>query len=209
LAPSVWERGVRIPKKSSRQKPLTQWHPSFFASLQLELQDFQEYLEYYDEINLNNIPRRIDVIIVVVRDNVTITRNIAGIFRKHNIFEYKSPDDTLSINDYYNGLSYALQYKAIEKNAISIDELTLSFVCYKKPLKLFAYLSGRYGVQRAEKGIYIVGGNQVPVQIIVCGELSESGNLFLHGLRVPPGTQSRRIRLIFFCLTRQRKEAYS
>ena len=171
-------------KKNIRaQKPKTIWHPSFYASIKLELNDYREHLEYINEINLNKAPRRIDVLVIVLHGDIIIEKNIARIFKNHNLFEYKSPDDPLEINDYYNGLSYALQYKSIDAHNISIDELTFSFVCFKKPEKLLSHLTGRYVVKNDQKGIYTIEGNPVPVQIIVNGELEPGENLFLSSLR--------------------------
>jgi hypothetical protein len=159
------------------------WHPSFCASLMLELQDYYENLKFIEEINLNKAPRRIDTVVLVLRENIKIEKNIAQIFRKHNIFEYKSPDDSLTVNDFYNGLSYAFQYKAIAANKANIDELTLSFVCSKKPVSLFKHLETLFDVSRSHNGIYGVSGTIIPVQIIYIKELDAGENLYLSSLR--------------------------
>ena len=44
---------------------------------------------------------QIDELIIKVKDNETIQKNIGRIFRKYNIIEYKSPDDYLTVNDFY------------------------------------------------------------------------------------------------------------
>jgi hypothetical protein len=159
------------------------WHPSFFASLKLELQDYYDYLSFISEYNLNKAPRRIDVLIIILLENIKIEKNIARIFRKHNIFEYKAPDDILTENDFYNGISYALQYKSIDINNVSIEELSLSFVCFNKPAELFNHIEKRYGLTNEGAGIYYITGNLLPIQMIITSELSEDENLYLSGLR--------------------------
>jgi hypothetical protein len=171
-------------EQKQSQKPKTMWHPSFFASLKLELNDYRDYLEFLNEFNLNEQPRRIDVIIIILRENIKIDKNIARIFKKHNVFEYKSPDDRLTENDYYNGLSYALQYKAINRSKVSIDELTMSFVCLNKPVRLLSHLRKRgHNIINVSDGVYYIKDHEIPVQIIVSIELPEDENLFLRSLR--------------------------
>jgi hypothetical protein len=123
--------------------------------------------------------------VLVVRGEPKFEKNIARIFRKHNIFDYKSPDHSPSEYDFYNAMSYALQYKAIKDNKAGIDEITLSFVSYRKPVKLLGLLKGRYAVARAQRGIYYVSGDglMIPIQIIVGRELDPDENLYLNSLR--------------------------
>ena len=72
-----------------------------------------------------------------------IHKNIGRIFRKHNIIEYKSPDDYLSIDDFYKVYVYACVYKADARavNMIQIQDLTISLVCSKYPRKLMNHLN--------------------------------------------------------------------
>ena len=45
-----------------------------------------------------------------------IQKNIGRIFRQYNIVEYKSPDDYLSIDDFYKVYAYCCLYKSIGDN---------------------------------------------------------------------------------------------
>ena len=65
-------------------------------------------------------------------------KNIGKIFRKHNIIEYKSPDDYLSIDDFYLVYAYACLYKSdtLSIDEISAEEITITFVCSKYPKTL-------------------------------------------------------------------------
>lgn len=50
---------------------------------------------------------RIDLLIIKKDPDVQIPQNIGQIFRTHNVVSYKSPDDYLSINDFYKAYGYA------------------------------------------------------------------------------------------------------
>ncbi|MDR3122164.1 MAG: hypothetical protein LBU16_00075 [Treponema sp.] len=59
------------------------------------------------------------MVIVKRSPGLVIEKNIARIFRRIIILEYKSPDDYFSVYDFYKVLSYA----ALDK--IAVEELTL------------------------------------------------------------------------------------
>ena len=54
----------------------------------------------------------IDILIIKNETKHKVKKNIGRIFRKHNIIEYKSPDDYLSIDDFYKVCGYTYFYKA-------------------------------------------------------------------------------------------------
>ena len=83
------------------EKAKLQWHPAFGAALRITLQDEMQYLEMHEEHLLSKKPLQIDVLIIKKLRDVEIKKTIGRIFRKHNIIEYKSPDDSLSVNDFY------------------------------------------------------------------------------------------------------------
>ena len=92
-------------------KPRThalQWHPAFYADIQIELEEEAGLLVFENEHQLGTKPKEIDVLIVKKEAEVPIRKNIGRIFRKHNIVEYKSPTDYLSIDDFYKVYGYAL-----------------------------------------------------------------------------------------------------
>lgn len=81
-------------------KPRThvlQWHPAFYADIQIELEEEAGLLVFENEHQLGTKPKEIDVLIVKKEAEVPIRKNIGRIFRKYNIVEYKSPTDYLSI----------------------------------------------------------------------------------------------------------------
>ena len=78
-----------------------QWHQAFYANIQIEFEAIADKLTFKNEYHLGTQPKRIDVLIIKKEDDTPIEKNIGQIFRKHNIIEYKSPDDYISINDFF------------------------------------------------------------------------------------------------------------
>ena len=173
-------------KKTLPKGKAHQWHPAFYAGVQIELKDDAENLTFENEHQLGTKPFGIDVLIVKKKADARVQKNIGRIFRKHNIMEYKSPTDYLSIDDFYKTYGYTFFYKAdVETNdSIQIDELSISLVCQKKPKKLLKHFIEKRGFQitKVEPGIYYVIGDVLPIQILVTIELSYKENLWLRSL---------------------------
>lgn len=112
-------------------------------------------------------------------------KNIGKIFRRHNIIEYKGPEDYISIDDFYKVYGYACFYKADTAcvDAVKIEELTISFICHSCPKKLIKHLERRgYRIRNIERGIYYIEGLLLPIQLILTSKLSEEENLWLRSL---------------------------
>ncbi len=169
-----------------KMEPVLQWHPAFFAGIQIELCKEEGKVSYESEHQLGTKPMMIDVLIVKKNSNEPIEKNIGRIFREHNIVEYKSPKDYLSIDDFYKVYGYACFYKAdvAHVDSIKVDEITLTFVCKGYPQKLMQHLTEVRGFEVAifEEGIYFIKGDIFPVQIIVTSRLSKEENFWLKNL---------------------------
>lgn len=163
-----------------------QWHPAFYAGIQIELAEESENLIFEEEHLLGTKPTQIDVLIVKKEKNIPIKKNIGRIFRKHNIIEYKSPTDYLSIDDFYKVYAYACYYKSDVKvmNSIPVEEITITYVSEGYPRELIKHLQKvkKYRINEVEKGIYSIEGDIIPMQILVTGRLTEAENLWLHSL---------------------------
>ena len=174
------------PKEKSPSNSELQWHPAFFAGIQIELKDDKENLSFENEHQLNAKPMEIDVLVIKKEKDVPVRKNIGRIFRKHNIIEYKSPKDYLSIDDFYKVYGYTCFYKADTGAAdeIKANELTMTFVCSRYPSKLLRHLKEKrgYTIEKPEDGIYYIKGDYFPIQIIVTSKLSETENLWLKNL---------------------------
>ena len=170
----------------NKSKPILQWHPAFYAGIQIEFEAERDKLIFENEHQLGTKPKQIDVLIIKKYSNEPIRKNIGRIFRKHNIIEYKSPTDYLSIDDFYLVYGYACLYKADSTriDSISANEITLSFVCHKFPQEVIKHLKNvrKYTIEKQEDGIYYVKGDFFPIQIIYTRELSSEENLWLKNL---------------------------
>ena len=172
------------------EKEPLQWHPAFFAGIQIELQEEKNNLIFENEHQLGTKPKEIDVLIIKKDTNIPIKKNIGQIFRKYNIIEYKSPPDYLSIDDFYKVCAYSYFYKSDtdKQNSIPITEITVTFVCKYYPTKLIKHLSKvrSYQIEEKAKGIYYINKGRdisiLPMQIIVTSKLDENENLWLRSL---------------------------
>ena len=169
-----------------KEKKILQWHPAFFAGLQIEFEKEAQDLIFENEHQLGTKPKAIDILVIKKQKEKPIQKNIGRIFRRHNIIEYKSPTDYLSIDDFYKVYGYACFYKSDtkEENSIRMEDITISLVSTSYPRKLMTYLTKEraYQVQKKEKGIYYILGDRIPMQILVTGQLSEKENLWLRSL---------------------------
>lgn len=75
----------------------------------------------HEEYLLNKKPLQVDVIIVRKKADIRIEKAVGKIFRQHNIIEYKSPEDYLSINDFYKVYGYACIYQSNTDRVKEID----------------------------------------------------------------------------------------
>ena len=107
------------------------WHDGFYAALQLELHDYKDSLIFEDEHQLSKEALIMDVLIIKKTADVKIDKNIGQIFKSHNIFEYKSEHDNLSIWDYNKVTGYAMIYSAFKK--ISITDITIALLLRQSP----------------------------------------------------------------------------
>lgn len=165
---------------------MLQWHPAFFAGIQIEFAEEAELLVFEDEHTLSTKPMQIDVLIIKKQTKQRIRKKLGRIFRSYNIIEYKSPDDTVTIDDFYKVYGYACFYKADtgKVDEIKIGDLTLTYVCYHYPRKLEEHLKTQRSlcIEKADEGIYYIYGDVLPMQLIIVPELSEENNLWLHSL---------------------------
>jgi len=173
-------------EQKKKENDATYWHPAFFAGIQIELAEDADNLVFENEHQLGTKPMEIDVLIIKKETDRPVKKNIGRIFKKYNIIEYKSPDDSLSVDDFYKVYGYTCFYKADARyvNSIPADELTITFVAEKYPRKMIEHLKNvkKYRVEEKEKGIYYVYGDLIPIQILITKKLSAEENLWLKSL---------------------------
>jgi hypothetical protein len=169
-------------QENSAEEERISWHPAFFEAIQMELEEYSQHLQFISEYQRTMEPLRIDVVIIKKTRDIVIKKNIASIFRNDNIVEYKSPDDNISVGDFYKVYGYACLYQSL--NGEDIEEVTLTFVESHYPQELMKHLKERrgYTVEERWPGIYIVSGDIMPIQIIDNRKLSSEENLWLKSL---------------------------
>lgn len=153
-------------------KQTIDWHSGFYAAACFVLDD--EHYELLKEYELNKQPIRIDVLIKSKGDVVS-SKDIAQIFRRFNIVEYKNPTDSLNYIQYYKTVSYACLYigNSTLKDKVSPNEVTVSIFRDRYPKKLIKQLA-KIGcsVKEYRPGIYYVRGKVLfPTQIVVISQL--------------------------------------
>jgi hypothetical protein len=163
-----------------------QWHPGFYGAAELELVRNKEELEFEREYNLSKEPLRVDLLIVKKRENVEIENEIGRIFKKFNVLEYKSPDDGMTIDDYFKTVGYACLYKGLGEtvNAVPAEELTVSLFRETYPREMMEALE-KLGAVIEEKfpGIYYVSEiGPFNTQVVVTGQLSRESHSSLRVL---------------------------
>lgn len=164
-----------------------QWHPAFDAALHIELEEDLNILDIKNEYTLSKKPMQLDILIVKKEGSRKVKKTFGHIFRQHNIIEYKSPEDYLSINDFYKVYGYTCFYQSDTEKVCEIhpEELTITFVSYYYPRKMIEHLQKERNqeVRRYAQGIYHLEGDQIPIQVVVTKELSEQDYYWLQNLR--------------------------
>lgn len=163
-----------------------QWHLGFCSAAEIELVSNKEDLEFLREFQLSKEPLRMDLLIIKKPANVRIHNEIGHIFKRYNVVEYKSPDDGLSIDDFYKTLGYACLYKGLGEtvNEIPAEELTVSIFRETYPRELLKALekSGAMIEQHSQGIFYIKGHMLFDTQLVVTGQLAKEAHSSLRVL---------------------------
>lgn len=151
-----------------------QWHPAFCAAAELELSSSQAVLDFQREYNLSKKPLQIDLLVIKKQEDACIENEIGHIFRQYNVLEFKSPDDGMTVDDFFKTIGYACIYKGLgeKANQIPINQLTVSLFREGYPREMFRVLE-EYGfeIKKKYKGIYYIDGLFIPAQVVVTREL--------------------------------------
>lgn len=163
--------------KKSEETSQIDWHSGFAGGLNLSLKDYLQDIEISREVQLTKVPIRMDCLILKKKDDVLIDNDLGRGFRGHNIIEYKNPDDELNIDVVWKTIGYAGIYKSSGRyvNEIPAEELTISIVRTRKPVKLISDVEKSCGkVIREQDGVYRIEGIiSVPLRIVVLNEVSD------------------------------------
>lgn len=164
-----------------------QWHPAFDAALQIELAEDADSLTFEPEHLLGKKPMQVDELVIKKNSKKKIRKKLGHIFLGHNVVEYKSPDDNLSMNDFYKIYGYACFYQSDTENVGEIDpaDITITFVCNHYPREMLKHIckARKITVERYADGIYHLKGDAFPMQLVITHELSKEEYFWLHNLR--------------------------
>jgi hypothetical protein len=75
------------------------WHPGFYGGIELEFIEYKTSLTFDIEHELSKEPLKMDMVVIKKNSDVEIKNQLGRIFRKHNVIEYKSPDDSIQLRD--------------------------------------------------------------------------------------------------------------
>ena len=153
------------------------FHYGFYAAMKVEYDLMHADVTYEQEIQLGEEPIRLDFLIIKKKPQVVLTDPIGEYFEAVNLFEYKSPRDGLSIDDFYKAVAYAFIYKGYGRKVdeLPIEDMTLTLVRHTYPRELMKAI-GRTGfkVKEHHPGIYRVEGiTGLKVQVIVSSRLPD------------------------------------
>ena len=172
--------------EDEKEEKLLQWHAAFFAELQIEFSEEAEYLTFENEHMLSTKPMQVDVLVIKKDSERQIRKNIGRIFRGHNIVEYKSPTDSLNIDDFFKVYGYACFYKSDtrRRNEIKSEDVTITFVSMRYPREMCKHLKKELHrtITEAEPGIYYISDTAFLIQLVVQRQLSDEENFWLKSL---------------------------
>ena len=168
----------------SQEEGRIKYHYGFYAAMKVEYDLMHANVEYEQEIQLGEEPIRLDFLIIKKKPEVVLTDPIGEYFEAVNIFEYKSPEDGLSIDDFYKAIAYAFIYKGYNRKVdeLPIEDITLTLVRHSYPRELMKALE-KYGfkVEGQYPGVYRVESIAgLKVQIIVSSSLPRGEYEGLH-----------------------------
>lgn len=141
------------------KKDKIQWHSAFYSAMKLEFMEDSERLEFYPEKILNTAPLRIDLLILLVNGREKLKNPIGKAFGRYNVLEYKSPEDSMVIDDFYKVTAYAALYKGTSEtaNGYHAKDITITMVREAYPREMVKCLKEEgFEVISKENGIYEV-----------------------------------------------------
>ena len=153
----------------------TRFHYGFYAAMEVEYDLANVPLTYRQEVQLGKDPVRLDFLIIKKEPNIVLNDPIGDFFRQINIFEYKSPEDGLSIDDFYKVQAYGLLYKGFGRkvNELPIENITLTIVRHTYPQDMLKMLRDSGVVfNNVHPGIYRFEEKlSIPVQLVISSQL--------------------------------------
>ena len=171
----------------SQPSTRTNWHEAISCAVQIDLKDYSHLLEYHNEYTLSANKNRIDMLVIKKQTDFQIPKHIASLFRTYNIFENKGLSATLTKKAYYKTNGHACYYidSLPPKTDIDRRDVTLTFISFKYPRKLFRHLTKECNltIEKPFSGVYYIIKDMYPAQILVLHELSPKDSMYLYCLQ--------------------------
>ena len=163
---------MRVDKSQQRKE----YHYGFYAFMKSYYGMSKATITYEQEKQLGEEPIRLDFLLLRNNLDETLDDPIGQFLKKDNIMEYKSPDDSLTIDDFYKVQGYGLIYKGYDHkiDELPINDMTVTIVRHRYPRKMIRTLK-RDGIQirKDQPGIYRMSGRlSISTQLIVISQLS-------------------------------------
>ena len=113
----------------------TRFHYGFYSAMKVEYDLRSAAVTYEQEKQLGEDPVRLDFLIIKEDAAVSLEGPIGQFFKRVNLFEYKSSEDGMSVDDFYKAQGYGLIYKGFDRkvNELPIEDMTLTLVRHSYP----------------------------------------------------------------------------
>ena len=161
----------------AKEEGRIRFHYGFYAAMKVEYDLMHADITYEQEIQLGEDPIRLDFLIIKKNSGVVLTDPIGEFFEAVNLFEYKSPADSFSIDDFYKAVAYAFIYKGYGRkiDELPIEDITLTLVRHTYPRELMKALKLRgFAVDEVQPGIYRIESIAgLKIQLIVSSRLTQ------------------------------------
>ncbi len=157
---------------SKEQRSFTDRESGVYSGLMLSLSKYRSRLEAHHGCKLNKKPRELDCLIIDKHDqSERIINDIASFFERHNIVEFKNPDETLNVETVWKVISYGTQY--ISDMSVDPKEVTLTLLRVSKPIKALKQLAkSGYQIETSYPGVFYIGGMvDIKMQVVVAKDL--------------------------------------
>ena len=158
------------------EKPVrSKYHYGFYAAMKVFYDLAKAPVTYEQEKELGEEPLRLDFLIIKKHSDAVLDDPIGNFFRRVNICEYKSPDDGLSIDDFYKVQGYGLIYKGFDRkvNELPVRDITITLVRHSYPREMIKALrSEGFVITQPYPGIYRFEGKiSIAAQLVVSSQL--------------------------------------
>ena len=156
--------------------PADDWHMAFEAAIRIALYKYRDRYSLIRETRLGNQPPRADYLIIKSEPEVRFDLPMFSLFRKHNIVEYKRPDDQLNERIIRKAIGYANFYigTAEREGDVPSDEVTISLFHNTMNDKLLSRMKAEQTIEVDTNcpGLYYVRKlTDLPMQIVIGSEL--------------------------------------